>query len=63
MRLDGDDVELLACLARGMTREHIARRLDVSQRTLRRQTRDLCDRLGVETVIEAVAWAARRQLI
>ena len=41
----------------------IARELGVSERTLRRRVRLICDRLGVKTPIEAVVWAARNRLI
>jgi DNA-binding NarL/FixJ family response regulator len=41
----------------------VAHALNTSERTIQRRTRDLCDRIGVRTTVEAVAWAARRQLI
>jgi len=40
-----------------------ARQLELSARTLRRRLRTICDRLDVGTPIEAVVWAAKRQLI
>jgi DNA-binding NarL/FixJ family response regulator len=43
--------------------EAVARRLDLSERTVRRRTRAACDRLGVGTAIEAVVWAAHRGLL
>ncbi|YCK33638.1 hypothetical protein ACNF49_05950 [Actinomadura sp. ATCC 39365] len=46
-----------------MTVDRVGRRLDISGRTVRRRLRGICDRIGVATAIEAVAWAARRQLI
>ena len=58
-----DDRELLRLHSEGMTSEAIARTLNLSERTLRRRTRLLCDRLGVGTPIEAVLWAVRRDLI
>jgi DNA-binding NarL/FixJ family response regulator len=61
--LSNDDVALLALLARGLSLEAVARRLEMSERTVRRRTRTICDRLGVSTPIEAVVWAARRHLI
>lgn len=61
--LSEDDVALLALLARGLSLDTVARRLEMSERTVRRRTRTICDRLGVTTPIEAVVWAARRDLI
>jgi S-DNA-T family DNA segregation ATPase FtsK/SpoIIIE len=40
-----------------------ARHLELSARTLRRRLRDICDRIGVSTPIEAVVWAARHDYI
>jgi DNA-binding NarL/FixJ family response regulator len=62
-RLSDDDLLLLAELAKGVTVDRVGRRLDVSGRTVRRRLRGICDRIGVATAIEAVAWAARRRLI
>ncbi|MBM0236062.1 hypothetical protein JNW88_01050 [Micromonospora sp. ATA32] len=61
--LSEDDVALLALLARGLSLDAVARRLEMSERTVRRRTRTICDRLGVTTPIEAVVWAARRHLV
>lgn len=63
VRIDHDDVHLLRLLARGLPVEAVARRLDLSDRTVRRRTRAICDRLGVATVIEAVVWAAHSGLL
>ncbi|WP_245687102.1 LuxR C-terminal-related transcriptional regulator [Streptacidiphilus griseoplanus] len=62
-RIDRDDLHLLALLATGLPVESVARRLHVSARTVRRRYRGVCDKLGLNSVIEAVAWAARRGLI
>nr|WP_285777981.1 LuxR family transcriptional regulator [Microtetraspora sp. NBRC 13810] len=61
--LSEDDLVLLAELAKGVTVDRVGRRLEVSGRTVRRRLRGICDRIGVATAIEAVAWAARRRLI
>lgn len=61
--LEGDDLQLLTLLAGGLPANAVARKMNLSPRTLRRRTRTLCDKIGVHTPIEAVAWAARRLLI
>ncbi len=58
-----DDLRLLTLLSRGLSIDAIGRRLNLSDRTIRRRTRAICDRLGVGTPIEAVVWAARRRLL
>ncbi|GGO61588.1 hypothetical protein GCM10012289_04180 [Nonomuraea cavernae] len=63
VELSHADLALLAELAKGVTVDRVGRRLDISGRTVRRRLRGICDRIGVATAIEAVAWAARRQLI
>ena len=61
--LSDEDQRVLALLASGLPNSTVARTLNTSSRTLQRRIRDVCDRLGVHTAVEAVAWAARRQLI
>jgi DNA-binding NarL/FixJ family response regulator len=66
---DGADVfspselALVALLAEGYCLDAIARHLALSERTVRRRSRALCDRLGVSSTVQVVAWAARRRLI
>ena len=61
--LTDDDLAVLRLLSRGLTTDAIARELGVSERTLRRRGRLICDRIGVKTPIEAVVWAVRGRLI
>jgi DNA-binding NarL/FixJ family response regulator len=63
LRLNEEEIKLLAQIASGVTADVAARKLELSARTLRRRLRTICDRLDVNTPIEAVVWAARRQLI
>lgn len=57
--LDHEQLEALTCLARGMTIAAAARQLGVSERTVRRRLRALCDELNLTTTIQAVVWAAK----
>lgn len=62
-KLSRDDVRLLAVIATGIPIASVAGRLEVSDRTVRRRVRVICETLEVTTMIEAVTWAARRGLI
>lgn len=62
-RVTEEEVELLVLLADGLPVEAIARRLALSDRTVRRRSRAMCDRLGARAPIQVVAWAARQGLI
>lgn len=61
--LDGRDLELLRLLGEGLVIDVVAKRTGLSERTVRRRYRVICDRLGVTTPIQAVVWAARRGLL
>jgi DNA-binding NarL/FixJ family response regulator len=61
--LSYDDLHLLGLLATGLPLDGVARRLEVSERTVRRRVRAVCDQIGVGTQIEAVVWAVRRGLL
>jgi DNA-binding NarL/FixJ family response regulator len=61
--LSEEDIDVLAALAAGRGLESIARDLRISDRTLRRRLRRVCDALDVRTPIEAVIWAVRTGLI
>ncbi|MEV6367920.1 response regulator transcription factor [Micromonospora sp. WP24] len=61
--LDAEDLRLLRLLATGLPLETVARRMGLSERTVRRRIRAVCDRLGVAAPIQAVVWAARRGLL
>jgi DNA-binding NarL/FixJ family response regulator len=61
--LSHQDVELLRLLAGGLPLDAVARRMGKSERTVRRRVRGICDRLGLRSSIQAVAWAARRGLV
>lgn len=54
---------LLALLAEGRTVDVVARRLGLSERTVRRRLRALADELGVDSTIEVVVHAVRAGLI
>jgi len=61
--LSRQDVELLRLLAQGLPLGSVARRLCTSERTVRRRTRAICNRLGVRASIQAVVWAAHEGLL
>ncbi|MGC4936559.1 helix-turn-helix domain-containing protein [Kribbella sp. DT2] len=61
--INHEDLRLFRLIATGLPIEAVARRLDLSERTVRRRTRAACDRLGFGTAIEAIVWAAHRGLI
>lgn len=61
--LSAGDVGLLALLAEGLPLDAVSRRLELSERTVRRRVRAVCDRLGVRAPIQAVVWAAHAGLI
>ncbi|MEV4811686.1 helix-turn-helix domain-containing protein [Micromonospora avicenniae] len=61
--LDEEDLRLLRLLATGLPLETVARRMGLSERTVRRRVRAVCDRLDVAAPIQAVVWAVRRGLL
>lgn len=61
--LNQEDVELLRLLADGIPIASVARRMDLSDRTVRRRTRSICDRLGVSAPVQAIVWAAQQELL
>jgi DNA-binding NarL/FixJ family response regulator len=63
LALDPEDTELLRLLAEGLLMDAVARRLAVSERTVRRRMRALCDRFGVDTPVQVVVIAARHGIL
>lgn len=57
--LSEKDCCLLELLAEGLPLEAVAHRLNISERTVRRRIRSICDRIGVATSVQAVVWAVR----
>lgn len=62
-KLDEIDLEILAALAEGDSNRDIARRLFMSDSTVKRRIRAIFDHLGVNRRPEAVAEAVRRGLV
>lgn len=60
---DRDDLEILRHLADGETIGVVARRVGLSERTVRRRLRTMADETGVDTTIEVVVRAVRAELI
>lgn len=63
LALDAEELRLLRLLSEGLPLEAVARQLYLSDRTVRRRTRAICERLKVSTPIEAVVWAVRHRLV
>jgi DNA-binding NarL/FixJ family response regulator len=63
VRLDQEDLRLLTLLAEGMPVSSVARRVSMSDRTIRRRIRAICEQLGVKATVQAIVWAARRGLV
>jgi DNA-binding NarL/FixJ family response regulator len=63
MVLDTEETELIKLLAEGLLLEAIARRLALSERTVRRRIRALCDRFGVDVPVQVVVIAARNGVL
>jgi DNA-binding NarL/FixJ family response regulator len=61
--LDEPDIQLLRLIAEGLPLDAVARRLQLSDRTVRRRLKAIRDRLGVDSSIQLIAWAARRGLV
>jgi DNA-binding NarL/FixJ family response regulator len=61
--LDDEELAIVRLLAEGLVLEGIARRLTLSERTLRRRIRGLCDRFGVDAPVQVVVLAARNGLL
>lgn len=57
------ETSILQLIAKGESQKEIAERLYVSLSTLRRRIRGICTKLGVKTLEEALAAAARRGLV
>ena len=58
-----DDVRILRMLSEGQTTDAIARRMGLSERTVRRRLRTIADEIGVDSTIETVVYAVRSRLI
>jgi DNA-binding NarL/FixJ family response regulator len=61
--LSREDVELLRLIACGLPLDAVARRMNISERTVRRRVKAICARLGFGSSIQAVVWAARQGLV
>ncbi|GAA1810082.1 hypothetical protein HC028_18940 [Planosporangium flavigriseum] len=61
--LDQEDLRLLALLAEGMPVSSVSRRMAMSDRTIRRRIRAICEQLDVKVTVQAIVWAARRGLV
>jgi DNA-binding CsgD family transcriptional regulator len=60
---EAGDLDILRHLADGQTVGVVARRVGLSERTVRRRLRTMADEAGVDTTIEVVVRAVRAGLI
>jgi DNA-binding NarL/FixJ family response regulator len=63
MGLDDEEIALVRLLAEGLVLDAIARRLALSERTVRRRIRALCDRFDVDTPVQVVVLAAHNGVL
>jgi DNA-binding NarL/FixJ family response regulator len=61
--LSADELAVLRLLAKGEALGPAARRLGMSERTVRRKVRSACAKVGCESTIEAIVWAVRNKLL
>ena len=61
--LDDEERAIVELFANGLVLDAIARRLSLSERTVRRRFRALCDRFGVHTPVQVVVLAARQGVL
>ncbi|WP_027718983.1 response regulator transcription factor [Desulfovirgula thermocuniculi] len=61
--LSDQETVILQAIARGESQKEIAEKLYVSLSTLRRRLKGICTKLGVKTVEEALAVAAKKGLV
>lgn len=61
--LTEEELQILQLLAKGQNQKEVANQLYISLSTLRRRIQGICTKLGVRTLEEALASAARKGLI
>ncbi|QQD21168.1 two-component system response regulator NarL [Venatoribacter cucullus] len=59
--LTGREVEILQCIAKGMSNKVIARELDISDGTVKVHVKHLLKKLGLRSRVEAAVWMVNQQ--
>ena len=59
--LTGREVEILHCIAKGMSNKVIARELDISDGTVKVHVKHLLKKLGLRSRVEAAVWMVNQQ--
>lgn len=62
-KLTDREIQILTCLAAGMSGDKIARELNIAPLTVRTHVRNLISKLGVHSRLEAVAFGLKNRLI
>jgi DNA-binding NarL/FixJ family response regulator len=57
------EIDVLRLMALGKTNREIGQELGIAERTVRYYLRNIYDKLGVNTRVEAVVWAVREELV
>jgi two-component system, NarL family, nitrate/nitrite response regulator NarL len=60
--LTGREMDILRCLARGLSNKMIARELDISEGTVKVHVKNLLKKLGLRSRVEAAVWAVNHQV-
>ncbi|MFY9178438.1 MAG: two-component system response regulator NarL [Venatoribacter sp.] len=59
--LTGREIEILHCIAKGMSNKVIARELDISDGTVKVHVKHLLKKLGLRSRVEAAVWMVNQQ--
>ncbi len=61
-KLTGRELDMLRCLARGLSNKMIARDLDITEGTVKVHVKNLLKKLGLRSRVEAAVWAVNHNI-